>query len=141
MPFRSKRWFKQPASFLIAMAALALALDSATHAQTVSPLRDDNQVWTEYQLAVPFDHKTDQVAIGDLRFGRNASRPVNERIGAGISRRMGKYLTVFPFYLHVAAQPTSISHSTEERITLEATTKFPVGRFTQLVISTRWGVS
>lgn len=36
---------------------------------------------------------------------------------------------MFPFYLHVASQPTSLDHSTEERITLEATTKFPVARF------------
>lgn len=75
------------------------------------------------------DDKTDFVAIGVLRFGRNASRPVNERIGAGISRKVGKYLTVFPFYLHVASQPTRLNHSTEERLTLEATVKFPVGRF------------
>jgi Protein of unknown function (DUF2490) len=129
LAFISKRSFKQPASSLIAMAALALVFASATRAQTVSPVRDDNQFWTEYQLAVPLDDKTDLVAIGVLRFGRNVSRPVNERIGAGISSRVGKYLTVFPFYLHVAGQPTSISHSTEERITLEATTKFPVGRF------------
>jgi len=57
------------------MAALALVFDSATYAQTVSPPRDDNQIWTEYQLAVPFDHKTDLVAIGVLRFGRDVSRP------------------------------------------------------------------
>jgi len=77
LPFKSNRGFKQPASFPIAAAALALVFDSATRAQTVSPLRDDNQIWTEYQLAIPFNDKTDFEAIGFLRFGRNVSRPVN----------------------------------------------------------------
>lgn len=129
MPIRWKRRFKRPITHLITLAALVLVFALAARAQTVSLPRDDNQVWTEYQLAVPIDGKTDFVALGVLRFGRNVSRPVNERIGAGVSRKIGKYLTVFPFYLHVAAQPTSVSNSTEERITLEATLKFPLGRF------------
>jgi uncharacterized protein DUF2490 len=120
---------KLPATRLITLAALVLVFNAAARSQTISLPRDDKEVWTEYQLAVPIDDKTDFVALGVLRFGRNVSRPVNERIGAGVSRKIGKYLTVFPFYLHVAAQPTSISHSTEERITLEAAVKFPLGPF------------
>jgi hypothetical protein len=111
--------------FLVAVCAGA-----ATQAQSTPAPRGDNQVWTEVQVAVPINHQTDFVLLGVMRFGRNVSRPVNERIGAGISFKLGKYLTVFPFYLHVAAQPTSTSHSTEERITLEATAKFPLGSFT-----------
>lgn len=129
MPFTSQRPFRQPASCLIAIGALVLVFYPPARAQTMALPRDDNQIWTEYQLAVPLDDKTDFVAIGVVRFGRDVSHPVNERIGAGISRKVGKYLTVFPFYLHVAAQPTSINRSTEERITLEATTKFPLGHF------------
>ena len=97
---------------------------------TRAPPRGDDQVWTEVQVAIPVNDKTDVVLLGLLRFGRNVSRPVNERIGAGVSFKLGKYLTVFPFYLQVASQPTSTNHSTEERITLEATAKFPLGSFT-----------
>jgi len=129
LPFTPNWWIRQPALRLIPIAVLVFVFYSAAHSQTVRLPRDDNEVWTEYQLAVPFNDKTDLVLIGVLRFGRNVSRPVNERIGAGISTKVGKYLTVSPFYLHVAAQPTSLNHSTEERITLEATTKFPLGRF------------
>lgn len=130
MPITSKRSFRQPAFCLIALTALLLISsgNSAASAQTIAP-RDDNQVWTEYQLAVPIDEQTDFVVLGVLRFGRNATRPVNERIGAGISRKVGTYLTVFPFYLHVASQPTPLDHSTEHRITLEGTVKFPLGGF------------
>ena len=87
-------------------------------------------MWTEVQLSVPLAQKIDLVLIGITRFGRNVSRPVNERIGGGVSFKLGKYVTLLPFYLHVAAQPTKTNHNTEERITLEATIKFPAGRFT-----------
>ena len=114
---------------IVSLAIAGLAVLSAG-GQTVAPPRADNQVWTETQLAILVNAHADFVLIGVLRFGRNASRPVNERIGAGVSFKIGKYLTVFPFYLHVASQPTSTGHSTEERITLEATAKLPWRGFT-----------
>ena len=86
---------------------------------TRSGPREDHQVWTEYQLALPFNGKTDFVVYAVLRFGRDVSRPDNERFGFGVSRKLGRCLTVVPSYLHVAAQPTERNHSTEERITLE----------------------
>jgi Protein of unknown function (DUF2490) len=98
--------------------------------QTTKPPRSDAQVWTDVQLAMPLAKKIDFVLVGVTRFGRNVSRPVNERIGGGVSFTLGKYVTLLPFYLHVASQPTRNDHSTEERITLEATIKFPAGRFT-----------
>ena len=98
--------------------------------QTTSPPRSDAQVWTEVQLSVPLAQKIDLVLMGVTRFGRNVSRPVNERIGGGVSFKVGKYLTLLPFYLHVASQPTKNIHFTEERITLEAAVRFPAGRFT-----------
>ena len=115
----------------LALAAVGIgAIAALCCAQSASPPRGDNQVWTDTQLAIPLNKTTDFVLIGIVRFGRNVSRPVNERIGAGISTKLGKYLTVFPFYLHIAAQPTSTNHNTEERITFEATAKFPVRKFT-----------
>lgn len=107
---------------ILAVTTIAFTC-SGTPAQTPAPPQADNQIWTEYQLAIPLNHKTDIVALGVLRFGRNVSRPVNERIGAGISRKIGKYLTILSSYLHVASQPNPQNHSTEERITLEATPK------------------
>lgn len=109
----------------IAILGCATAL-----AQTTNLPRNDVQVWTEVQLAVPLAPKVDLVLMGLTRFGRNVSRPVNERIGGGVSFKVGKYLTLLPFYLHVASQPTKDIHFTEERITLEAAVRFPAGRFT-----------
>ena len=119
---------------LIGRLVLLLMITSAgcltMFAQTAKPPRDDLQVWTETQVAIPLDSNVNLVLLGTVRFGRNVSRPVNERIGAGVSFKAGKYLTIFPSYLRVAAQPTATSHSTEDRITLEATIKFPAGHFT-----------
>jgi hypothetical protein len=98
-------------------------------AQATKP-RDDVQTWTETQVAIPLDKQVDLVLLGIVRFGRNVSRPVNERIGAGVSVKVGKHLALFPTYLHLASQPTATSHSTEDRITLEAALKFQAGRFT-----------
>jgi hypothetical protein len=99
-------------------------------AQSTTLPREDTQIWTETQIYIPLDNTVSLVLGGVLRFGRNVSRPVNERIGAGVSFKAGKYLTVLPFYLRVQSQPTSSSHSSEDRITLEATLKFPAGHFT-----------
>jgi hypothetical protein len=113
--------------------ALLLAIASGgcvtVSAQSTKPPRDDTQIWTETQVAMPLDKNISLVLLGVIRFGRNVSRPVNERIGAGVSFKAGKYLTLFPFYFHVASQPTPNSHSAEDRITLEAAFKFPAGRF------------
>ena len=82
----------------LALAAVGIgAIAALCCAQSGSPPRGDNQVWTDTQLAIPLNKTTDFVLIGIVRFGRNVSRPVNERIGAGISTKLGKYLTVFPF--------------------------------------------
>ena len=119
---------------LLASGALLLSITifgcGIAIGQTLNPPRGDAQAWTDMQLAVPLAKKVDLVLIGVIRFGRNVSRPVNERIGGGVSFKLGKYVTLFPFYLHVASQPTRNNHSTEERITLEATIKFPAGHFT-----------
>lgn len=119
---------------LIGRVALLFAIATAWYmpvsAQSTRLPRDDTQIWTETQLAIPLRKDVSLVLLGYVRFGRNVSRPVNERIGAGVSFKAGKYLTLFPFYLYVAAQPTPITHSTEDRITIEAALKFPAGRFT-----------
>jgi len=112
----------------LALSTLFIA-NAAAQSQPSPATRGDNQFWSEMQLSVPINNRMDLVLFGIVRFGRNVSRPVNERVGAGILVRCGKYLTVLPSYLYVASQPTSTNHSTEHRITLEATPKFPIRSF------------
>ena len=117
-------------SGLVAVFFAIAAVGCTTVSAQSTKRRDDTQIWSETQVAIPLDKRVDLVLLGLVRFGRDVSRPVNERIGAGVSFKAGKYLTLFPFYLQVASQPTSTNHSTEERIVLEATITFPAGRFT-----------
>jgi hypothetical protein len=125
--FRFQRILTIRVAFAVVLLGLAMA---NARAQSATAPRADNQVWTDVQLAVPLNDKTDLVLLGVLRLGRDITRPVNERIGAGISTKIGKHLTLFPFYQHIASQPIATNHSTEERITLEATAKFPIKHFT-----------
>jgi hypothetical protein len=118
---------RRPILVLLCLSLIPLA-GVTTCGQTSRP-RDDAQIWTDVQLGVTLNKTIDFVLLGLVRFGRNVKRPVNERIGAGVSFKAGKYLTFFPFVLYVASQPTSTDHSKEERITLEATARFPLRRF------------
>ena len=121
--------FRFSKNFSRAVIALVILVPAVARSQSNPAPRTDNQVWTETQLALPINSKIDFVIAGVVRFGRDVSRPVNERVGAGVSFKMGKYLTVFPFYLHVEIQPTPTNHNSEERLALEATGKFPAGKF------------
>jgi len=124
------RRFIEALAITLMLAFSAFCVTNAlAQAQSSPATRADNQVWSELQLAVPISDKIDLVLLGVVRFGRNVSRPVNERVGAGILVRCGRYLTLLPSYLYVASQPTSINHSTEHRITLEVTPKFPIRSF------------
>lgn len=111
-----------PEVYTVPSAALA--------AQTVTPPTEDHQFWNEVQLIKHLGEKRDLIFFGVLRLGQDFKRPVDERIGAGYAFKVNKYLTVMPTYLHVEYQPypTRIIH--EERIIMNVTGKFSLGKFT-----------
>lgn len=100
-----------------------------TDAQTVTPPREDHQFWNETQIVKPITKRNDLVFIGVVRIGRNWTRPVDERIGAGWAFKINKYLTVMPTYIHVAYQPYEGRRINEDRWVLNVTGKLPVGKF------------
>jgi hypothetical protein len=99
--------------------------------QTVAPIHSADQIWLEPQFAVPLNQRVDLVMLGYFHFGRKAERPVAEHVagGVGVSIKLGKYFTVFPFYAHFENQTARTVTSKEERLTLEATIKVPWRRF------------
>jgi hypothetical protein len=107
---------------------LFLFLTANASAQLLLP-QTDNQQWTEVQLAVPVTSQIDFGIIGGLRIGRDISHPVDERIGAGFSVRVGKYITVQPHYLHIGMQPFAGRRVWENRLVLPVTLRFNVGKF------------
>ena len=104
----------------------------AVRGQTRTPPHSATQFWTEQQFAAPVSKRVDLVLLGYLHLGRKSERPVAEHVatGLGVSFKVGKYLTVFPFYTHFENQAATALRSKEERLTIEATLKFPLRRVT-----------
>lgn len=80
-------------------------------------------------MAVPVTNNIDFALLGSLRLGRDLSHPVDERVGAGFSFRIGKYLTVAPHYLHIGMQPFRGRRVWENRLSLPVTVRFNVDKF------------
>jgi len=102
-------------------------LVSGASAQSVD--RTDNQLWTDVQLAAPVTKSFDFNILGTLRLGRDINRPVDERVGAGFTWKIGKYWTVSPNYLHIGMQPVRGRKIWENRLTLPVTLRFNLDKF------------
>jgi hypothetical protein len=94
-----------------------------------TPSRHDTQNWNDVYLIVPLSKQVDYVMQGTLRNGRDLSRLVDERLGIGFSFKLGKYLTVTPNYLYIGTQPFEGRKVFENRLSVPATVRVPVGRF------------
>jgi len=106
---------------------LLILLVSGASAQSVD--RTDNQLWTDVQLAAPVTKSFDFNILGTLRLGRDINRPVDERVGAGFTWKIGKYWTVSPNYLHIGMQPVRGRKIWENRLTLPVTLRFNLDKF------------
>ena len=91
--------------------------------------RTDNQFWSDYQVSAPVTKNFDFNILGTLRVGRDFSHPVDERIGAGFTYRLGAHLTIAPHYLHIGTQPFPRRRVWENRLTLPVTVRFSAGDF------------
>lgn len=107
---------------------LLLLLASCAPAQSLID-RTDNQQWNEVQLAVPVTKNFDFNLLGTLRFGRDISHPVDERVGAGFTWKIGKYWQISPNYLHIGMQPVQNRRIWENRLTLPVTLRFNLDKF------------
>lgn len=89
----------------------------------------DNQFWSDYQIAAPVTKNFDFNILGTLRIGRDFSHPVDERIGAGFTFRLGSHVTISPNYVHIGMQPFPRRRIWENRLTLPITFRFNAGDF------------
>ena len=111
---------------LILLIPCFLCLSAAVSAQID---RTDNQQWTDVQFAVPLSKSIDFNMLGSLRFGRNISRPVYERLGLGATFRFGKHFSVSPNYVYIGTQPFAGQRGWESRLSLPAQLRFNAGAF------------
>jgi hypothetical protein len=112
------------------LLVLIILFTKSAFAQTALP-EADFQFWNETQITVPVINAKDKngrdferLALflsGTLRFGRNYTRFVDERIGAGLDFKINRYLTFTPSYLYRAAQPYRNRREFENRLRLALT--------------------
>jgi len=114
-------------SVLILLFSSFLCLFVAQAAAQVD--HTDNQQWNEVQLAIPLSKTIDFNVLGGWRFGRNITRPVDERLGLGATFRFGKYFNVSPNYLYIGTQPFENRRGWESRLSLPVTLRFEAGKF------------
>ena len=89
----------------------------------------DNQFWSDYQIAAPVTKNFDFNILGTFRIGRDISHPIDERIGAGFTFRLGSHVTISPNYVHIGMQPFAGRRIWENRLTLPVTLRFNAGDF------------
>ena len=115
----------------LALAGLALlCLGESVCAQSTGPPEKDFQSWNDLQFTIPMNKKVDFVFQATLRIGGNISKPVDERVGIGWVFKIGKHLTFNPSYLHREARAPRGQPESEERVTLGAMVRFPLGKLT-----------
>jgi hypothetical protein len=102
----------------------------AQFSQRASIQKSDTQEWNDVQLAIPINKSTDLLLFGTLRFGRDVSHLVDERVGGGFTFRVKKYVYVSPTYQYIWMQPAGGRKSYENRLSLATTFRLPFERFT-----------
>lgn len=90
--------------------------------------KSDTQEWNDVQLAIPVNKSTDVLLIGTLRFGRNLSHAVDERISARFMFRVKRYVYVSPNYQYALVQPAAGRKRYESRLSLATTLRLPFGK-------------
>src|SRR6266487_1548344 len=116
----------------VALAALWLCLVSEdVFAQAANQIpKSDFQSWNDVQITVPMTKNVDFTVQATLRLGDNVSQTADQRFGVGFVLKLNKYLSFTPFYFHREARPPNGRHESEDRLTLGATVRFPVRKFT-----------
>jgi hypothetical protein len=119
------------AAFAIILTFGATATSSAqTGAQIVADGgAEDTQFWNDNEIIKPVNNRVNLILFGTLRVGRDLTRPVDERGGAGASIKLTRFLTITPHWLYVARQPTPTRKEIEHRLIFAATFQFSAGKF------------
>ena len=127
---------KRRENYLPLICMLVVAA-SGIRAQATKPIpKDDVQFWNDTSLTVPFGKKVDMVFQGTVRIRSDFSQAVDGRWGVGWVFKVNKYLSLNPFYFHREARPPNGKSENEDRLTLGATLRYPVRKFT--VVERNW---
>jgi len=111
------------------VGVILLCTAHATGQTRVVP-KSDTQSWNDVQFTIPLNKKTEFVIIGTLRLGDNLTKPVDERWGFRFNYALTKYVSLQTLYFHREARPPNGRHEREERGTVGANLRVPLGKFT-----------
>jgi len=111
-------------------AVLLLTISAISSGQSKAPPKSDTQSWNDVQVTVPINKKFEFVLLGTLRIGGNLTKPVDERWGIRFNYALQKYVTLQTSYFHREAKPPNGKHEQEERLTVGANFRIPLGKFT-----------
>jgi hypothetical protein len=98
--------------------------------------KTDTQSWNDIQFTVPLGKKVDFLIQGTVRIGGNLTTAVDERWGFGFNYKAWKYVTLNELYFHREAKPPNGRQEHEDRLTLGATLRVPIKKFT--LIDRNW---
>ena len=101
----------------------------------------DTQSWNDLQVTIPLSKKAEFVITQTLRIGDNLTKFVDEREGFRFNYQIQKYVTLQTLYFHRDAKAPNARPEREERITLGANIRVPLGKFnlnTRNWIEHRW---
>lgn len=111
-------------SLILPICIFILIFSTSLFSQSI-PIRSDFQIWNDTSVSIPLKESTDKngkkfermaVSInGVVRIGRNASRPVDERIGLGFNYRLNKYVSFAPDFFYHITQPAKNRNNYETR--------------------------
>lgn len=120
-----------PALLALPLVVLSTGWLTFAPAQAALPVpEDDTQMWHDAQASVALSKEVDFNLFGTVRFGRDLTHLVDRRAGVGFTFKLGKYLTLAPWYLNIATRPVAGRKGNENRLHLAATVRFPAGEFT-----------
>lgn len=126
--------YVKPACWSSVVFALLFCAANSSFAQPApspTPPQDDVQNWNEVQFIVPLSPRLELTFTGQLRIGRDLTRPVSERGGASLDLSAGEYLSFSAGYLYVASQPFAGQKDYENRLLFSGTVRLPpLRRFT-----------
>jgi hypothetical protein len=116
---------------------MAILLCVAGRAGAQKPIpKSDTQSWNDLQLTIPLGKKGDFLVQGTLRLGGNLSKAVDERWGVGFNYKLNQHVTLNELYFHREARPPNGRPEVEERLTLGATLRKPIGKYS--LIDRNW---
>lgn len=98
-------------------------------AQNALAAQDDIQLWNEVQLTVPISKHFDFYTAGNLRFGKNVTRPNDGRYAVGFIYKPNKTWSFQPFYWFIDARNSRSQFKAEHRLNLRVGYHFPIKSF------------